>query len=271
MSGRFRRHRLSWKAHRRRSARTRPDRACRRPPFDERRRGGPRSPDTGAGRSARPWFSEGCARRPRCRGQRRLALSPIRRRDLSRDPRRGRRSAGAGRGRGWGSPPGAYLGIGADARSTAPYIRARGQGEDAVRLGFLGATILRPSVMFGPNDALLTTLIGLVRRLPIVPLFGDGGTRLQPVHVEDIAAAVASLVAASDPPGPAMSSAARGLQLPRAARACNASSRSSPRAAASSIPALGCACRGLSPIPACRARARSGSARRRSRPSFVGA
>jgi NADH dehydrogenase len=93
-------------------------------------------------------------------------------------------------------------GIGADARSTSAYIRARGEGEDAVRSGFPGATILRPSVMFGPDDAFLTTLIGLVQRLPIVPLFGDGSTRLQPVHVEDVAAAVAIVLTTSDSPAP---------------------------------------------------------------------
>ena len=93
-------------------------------------------------------------------------------------------------------------GIGSDASSTSAYIRARGEGEDAVRAGFPGATILRPSVMFGPDDAFLTTLIGLVRRMPVVPLFGDGSTRLQPVHVEDVAAAVAILLTASDPPAP---------------------------------------------------------------------
>lgn len=94
-------------------------------------------------------------------------------------------------------------GIGSDARSTSAYIRARGEGEDAVRADFPGATILRPSVMFGPDDAFLTTLVGLVLRLPVVPLFGDGSTRLQPVHVDDVAAAVAIVLAASDPPGPA--------------------------------------------------------------------
>jgi NADH dehydrogenase len=93
-------------------------------------------------------------------------------------------------------------GIGSDSRSTSAYIRARGQGEDAVRAGFPGATILRPSVMFGPDDVFLTTLIALVQRLPIVPLFGDGSTRLQPVHVEDVATAVAILLTASDSPAP---------------------------------------------------------------------
>lgn len=93
-------------------------------------------------------------------------------------------------------------GVGADAGSTSAYIRARGEGEDAVRAEFPAATILRPSVMFGPDDAFLTTLIALVQRLPIVPLFGDGGTQLQPVHVDDVAAAVAILLTASDPPAP---------------------------------------------------------------------
>ncbi|HMQ92656.1 MAG TPA: complex I NDUFA9 subunit family protein [Amaricoccus sp.] len=93
-------------------------------------------------------------------------------------------------------------GIGSDARSTSAYIRARGEGEDAVRAVFPGATIVRPSVMFGPEDAFLTTLVGMVRRLPVVPLFGDGSTRLQPVHVEDVAAAVAILLTASDLPAP---------------------------------------------------------------------
>ena len=93
-------------------------------------------------------------------------------------------------------------GIGADARSSSAYVRARGEGEDAVRAGFPGATILRPSVMFGPDDAFLTTLVALVHRLPIVPIFGDGRTRLQPAHVEDVAAAAATMLAASDPPAP---------------------------------------------------------------------
>lgn len=93
-------------------------------------------------------------------------------------------------------------GIGSDSRSTSAYIRARGEGEDAVRADFPRATILRPSVMFGPDDAFLTTLVGLVQRLPVVPLFGEGSTRLQPVHVEDVAAAVAILLTAPDPPAP---------------------------------------------------------------------
>jgi uncharacterized protein YbjT (DUF2867 family) len=49
-------------------------------------------------------------------------------------------------------------------------------------------------VMFGSDDRFLTTLIGLLRTLPVYPLFGWGATRLQPVHVEDVAEAIARVV-----------------------------------------------------------------------------
>ena len=48
--------------------------------------------------------------------------------------------------------------------------------------------------MFGPDDHFLTTLVRLLRTLPVYPLFGSGRTRLQPVHVEDVAEAIARLV-----------------------------------------------------------------------------
>jgi uncharacterized protein YbjT (DUF2867 family) len=86
-------------------------------------------------------------------------------------------------------------GIGADSESRSPYIRARGRGERAVRQEFPGATIVRPSVMFGPGDALFGTLADLARLLPILPLIGGGRTRLQPVYVEDVAEAVARMLA----------------------------------------------------------------------------
>jgi uncharacterized protein YbjT (DUF2867 family) len=85
-------------------------------------------------------------------------------------------------------------GIGADAASPSLYIRSRGQGEQAVRRAFPAATLIRPSVMFGPDDAFLTTILGLLRRLPVYPMFGQGATRLQPVHVEDVAEAIARVV-----------------------------------------------------------------------------
>lgn len=89
-------------------------------------------------------------------------------------------------------------GIGADAASASPYIRSRGQGEQAVCSAFPDATFMRPSVMFGPDDAFLTTILRLLRRLPVYPLFGRGATRLQPVHVEDVAEAIARAVERED-------------------------------------------------------------------------
>jgi len=82
-------------------------------------------------------------------------------------------------------------GIGADVASQSLYIRKRGEGELAVRAEFPDAVLIRPAVMFGPDDTFLTTVITLLRRLPIFPMFGGGVTRIQPVYVEDVAEAVA--------------------------------------------------------------------------------
>lgn len=86
-------------------------------------------------------------------------------------------------------------GIGADLESGSPYIRARGRGERAVQQAFPGTTIVRPSAMFGPGDALFGTIAHLARLLPVLPLIGDGHTRLQPVYVEDVAEAIARILA----------------------------------------------------------------------------
>lgn len=80
-------------------------------------------------------------------------------------------------------------GLGADTESPSPYVRARGTGEMLVREAFVEVTILRPSVIFGPDDAFLNKLAAMVRQAPILPLFGTGATRLQPVFVGDVAAA----------------------------------------------------------------------------------
>ncbi|MDX8528218.1 complex I NDUFA9 subunit family protein [Mesorhizobium sp. MSK_1335] len=85
-------------------------------------------------------------------------------------------------------------GIGADSRSDSSYIGARGRGDEMVRTMFPGAVVLRSAVMTGPDDAFLSTLIRLVRLLPVYPLFGNGATRLQPVYVGDVAEAVGRLV-----------------------------------------------------------------------------
>lgn len=82
-------------------------------------------------------------------------------------------------------------GIGANAASPSLYIRKRGEGELAVRAAFADATLIRPAVMFGPDDAFLTPILRLLGRLPIYPMFGRGLTRLQPSYVEDVAEAIA--------------------------------------------------------------------------------
>jgi NADH dehydrogenase len=86
-------------------------------------------------------------------------------------------------------------GIGADPESGSSYIRARGRGERAVQQAFPGVTVVRPGAMFGPGDALFGTLAGLARLLPVLPLIGGGRTRLQPVYVEDVAEAIARVLA----------------------------------------------------------------------------
>jgi len=82
-------------------------------------------------------------------------------------------------------------GIGADAASPSLYVCKRGEGELAVRAAFADALLFRPAVMFGPDDSFITTIITLLERLPIYPMFGRGLTRLQPAYVEDVAEAIA--------------------------------------------------------------------------------
>src|ERR1700720_2301228 len=73
-------------------------------------------------------------------------------------------------------------GIGANAASQSRYIRKRGEGELAVRAAFLDAIFIRPAVMFGPDDAFLTTIRKLLRQLPVYPMFGHGRARVQPAY-----------------------------------------------------------------------------------------
>ena len=93
-------------------------------------------------------------------------------------------------------------GIGADPASPSPYIRNRGEGEAAVQAAFPGVVVIRPAVMFGANDTFLTTILRLLRTLPAYPLFGDGRTRLQPVFVGDIGAAIAQILRQAQRPYP---------------------------------------------------------------------
>jgi uncharacterized protein YbjT (DUF2867 family) len=80
-------------------------------------------------------------------------------------------------------------GIGADSASRSVYIRARGLGERAVQEAFPSATLLRPGVMFADAGGLLSSFEKIARSTPIIPLIGTGTTRVQPVHVNDVAEA----------------------------------------------------------------------------------
>lgn len=90
-------------------------------------------------------------------------------------------------------------GIGADPRAVSPYVASRGRGEAAVLQAFPEATVVRPAVMVGADDALVVPLAGMLRRYPVFPLFGHGQTRLQPAWVEDVGAAVARAARAPTP------------------------------------------------------------------------
>ena len=93
-------------------------------------------------------------------------------------------------------------GIGADRRSQSSYVRSRAEGETVVRQAYPSATMIRPSAMFGANDALISSLEFLSRISPVIPLFGQGTGRIQPVFVDDVASAiVAILLADGKPPG----------------------------------------------------------------------
>jgi len=84
--------------------------------------------------------------------------------------------------------------IGADENSPSGYARSKAAGEKAVLEAVPSATILRPSVVFGPEDEFTNRFAGLARMSPMLPLIGGGKTRLQPVYVGDVADAVADAV-----------------------------------------------------------------------------
>jgi len=87
--------------------------------------------------------------------------------------------------------------IGADPNADAHYAQSKGDGEIALSEEFPDAAILRPSLVFGPEDAFFNKFAALARISPVLPLIGGGHTKFQPVFVADIAAAI--LRAASDP------------------------------------------------------------------------
>ncbi len=84
--------------------------------------------------------------------------------------------------------------IGADENSPSRYARAKAAGEKAVLAAVPSATVLRPSVVFGPEDQFTNRFAALARMSPVLPLIGGGLTKLQPVYVGDVATAVADAV-----------------------------------------------------------------------------
>ena len=81
--------------------------------------------------------------------------------------------------------------IGADAGSAVAYARTKAEGEAAVLGAFPDATIVRPSLMFGPDDNFVNMFGELISRLPALPVFAPQA-RLQPVFVDDVAVAIAN-------------------------------------------------------------------------------
>ena len=91
--------------------------------------------------------------------------------------------------------------IGADENSPSRYARSKAAGEKAVLAAVPSATILRPSVVFGPEDQFTNRFAALPRMSPVLPLIGGGATKLQPVYVGDVATAVADAVDGKTKPG----------------------------------------------------------------------
>ncbi len=88
--------------------------------------------------------------------------------------------------------------IGTDARSKSRYARAKAAGEAAARAALPGCVILRPSLVFGPEDDFFNRFAAMARSSPLMPLIGGGHTRFQPIYVGDLARAI---LAGLDQPG----------------------------------------------------------------------
>lgn len=85
--------------------------------------------------------------------------------------------------------------LGADPNSPSAYARTKAAGEKAVRDVFAGATVVRPSIVFGPDDDFFNRFASMASMTPALPLIGGGKSRFQPVYVEDVAAAFSAIIA----------------------------------------------------------------------------
>ena len=93
--------------------------------------------------------------------------------------------------------------LGADSTARSRYAKSKAAGEAAVLENLPGAVILRPSVVFGPEDAFFNRFAAMARFMPALPLVGGGKTKLQPVYVGDVAEAVALALEGEAPAGAA--------------------------------------------------------------------
>jgi NADH dehydrogenase len=91
--------------------------------------------------------------------------------------------------------------IGADPDSPSRYAGAKAEGERLVLAAQSGAVIIRPSIVFGPEDDFFNRFAALARFAPALPLVGGGHTRMQPVYAADAAAAIAKVVDGELKPG----------------------------------------------------------------------
>jgi uncharacterized protein YbjT (DUF2867 family) len=91
--------------------------------------------------------------------------------------------------------------LGADASSPSVYARTKAAGELSALAAVPGAAIIRPSILFGPEDDFFNKFAALARMLPALPLIGGGRTRFQPVFAGDVGMAVAAAVAGETKPG----------------------------------------------------------------------
>jgi uncharacterized protein YbjT (DUF2867 family) len=81
-----------------------------------------------------------------------------------------------------------------DRRSDLPYFRGKAEMEEHIKETGLSHAILRPAVLFGKEDILINNIAWALRTLPVFGLYGDGRYRLQPIYVDDLAAAVVDRV-----------------------------------------------------------------------------
>jgi NADH dehydrogenase len=91
--------------------------------------------------------------------------------------------------------------IGADKKSSAKYARTKAEGEEATFAEFPSAIVLRPSIVFGPEDEFFNRFAALARVSPFLPLIGGGRTKFQPVFVGDVGHAAAAAATGAGKPG----------------------------------------------------------------------